>query len=252
MRTFSVMLALLLVVSTCPAQVSAQDSQSTPPRRQSQTQALAPAPATAVPATTLIVPAGTQIPVTLSSPISSKSAKPGKTVRVSTAFPVTVGSLVAIPVGTYLEGVIDKVTKSHSGTTLQMHFTRVIFANGYTVDVDATNQSARVAKPDSGSFMPASFTAGSRDGNGAPHLVLVAQQLPTPPALPHNGPGVGTAIGIGVGLAVVAIVATILAVRHGAGARNGVLFDAGWQFDVVLQNPLTLNAASVAARASGP
>ncbi|MGH9740404.1 MAG: hypothetical protein ACRD4X_17725 [Candidatus Acidiferrales bacterium] len=251
MRTLSVVLALLLIVFTCPAQVPAQDSQSMLPQTQSQV------PAPASPLTTLIVPAGTQIPVVLSSPISSKSAKPGKMVRVSTSFPITVGSQVAIPVGTYFEGVIDKVTKSQSsGTTLRIHFTRVIFANGYTVDVDATNQSARAASPDSASFIPASFTAGNHGGNGAPHLVLAAQQLPPPPLLPpmpHNGLGDGPAIGIAIaiGTAVAIIIGVILAAHHHGGASNAVLFDAGWQFNLVLQNPLTLNAASIAAATSG-
>jgi adenine deaminase len=61
---------------------------------------------------------------------------------------------------------------------------------------------------------------------------------------------IGTAIGIGVGVAVVAIVATILAVRHFGHANDGVLINAGWQFDLILQNPLTLNAASVAESTS--
>lgn len=231
MRILAIVLSVLLVVSTRPAQAPGTDSQQGP--------ALAPAPSSSP---IIVVPQGTQIPATLASPITAKAAKPGRTVRAVTSFPVTVGSQIAIPVGTYFEGVIDKVTKNRrSGPTIEMHFTRIIFPNGYTVDVDATSQSADAAGPDSGSFVPAAFT-----GVDKPHLILTAQQ--EPPPLPH-GPSMGAAIGIGVGLAAAGIIGFIVAAHHGGG-NNGVLFDEGWQFDLVLQGPLSLNAASVAAAAA--
>jgi hypothetical protein len=50
---------------------------------------------------------------------------------------VTVGKQLAIPVGTYVEGVLDKVTKGgRSGPSLKMHFTRLDYVNGYSVDID--------------------------------------------------------------------------------------------------------------------
>jgi len=235
MRILAIVLSVVLMVSTCPAQAPEADSQQAP----AQTAAPAPDLSAAPSSQTVIVPAGTQIPATLASPITAKAAKPGRTVRAVTAFPVTVGSQIAIPVGTYFEGAIDKVTKnSRTGPTIEMHFTRIVFANGYTVNVDASSQSADTSGPDSGSMVAASFRSGD-----APHLVLAAQQAPQPPPVPH--PGMGAAIGIGVGLAAAGIVAFIVAAHHGAG-NNGVLFDAGWQFNLVLQGPLSLSAASLA------
>lgn len=61
----------------------------------------------------------------------------------------------------------------------------------------------------------------------------------------------GAAIGIGVGLAAAGILGAVLAVHH-SRASNGVLFDAGTQFEMVLQTPLSLNAASVAAAVATP
>jgi hypothetical protein len=52
-----------------------------------------------------------------------------------------------------------------------------------------------------------------------------------------------------VGTTVAAIVALVL-LGHHQGGWNGVLFDTGWQFEMVLQSPLTVDAASVAA--AGP
>jgi type IV secretion system protein VirB10 len=203
------------------------------------------------PAQTIVVPEGTRIPATLSSSITTKSARRGTAVRAVTAFPVTVGTQVAIPIGTYMEGVIDKVTRGSSDiSSLHIHFTRMVYANGYTVDIDGINTDAKAMRPQfdrgSNSLEPAAFASES-----APHLVLVAQQSPEPPPLPHPGPSMGTAIGIGVGLTAAGIIGAILAVHH-SRASNGVLFDAGTQFEMVLQSPLTLNAASVAAAIANP
>jgi hypothetical protein len=242
MRTLSLLLAILLVVSTCPAQAPAPNAQPLPPQTQ------APAPMTA-PAQTIVVPEGTRIPATLSASITTKSARRGTAVRAVTAFPVTVGTQVAIPVGTYMEGVIDKVTRGSSDiSSLHIHFTRMVYANGYTVDIDGINTDAKAMGPEfdrgSNSLEPAALTA-----ENAPHLVLVAQQ--SPPPLPHPGPSMGTAIGIGVGFAAAGIVVAVLVARH-SRASNGVLFDAGTQFEMVLQSPLSLNAASVAAAVATP
>lgn len=246
MRILSLILAILLVISTCPAQAPAPNPQALPP----QTQGSAPAPMTS-PAQTIVVPEGTRIPATLSSPITAKSARRGTTVRAVTAFPVTVGTQVAIPSGTYMEGVIDKVTRGRSDiSSLHIHFTRIVYANGYTVDIDGINTDAKALSPEldsgSNSLEPAALTA-----ENAPHLALVAQQAPQPPPLPHPEPSMGTAIGIGVGLAAVGIIGAVLAVHH-SHASNGVLFDTGSQFEMVLQSPLSLNAARVAAAVAAP
>ena len=47
-----------------------------------------------------IVPAATVIPLTLVSQIKSKSTKVGDAVRAQVAFPITVGTQMAIPAGT--------------------------------------------------------------------------------------------------------------------------------------------------------
>jgi hypothetical protein len=214
MRVLIVTVIVLLVASTCGAQAPA--SNLPPPDSQTQTETPAQPPASAM--QMIVVPEGTRIPATLTSPISNKAARPGTPVRAVTSFPVTVGGVVAIPVGTYLEGAIDKVTRNRrTGDTMRMH------------DIDPAR--------------PVAFTSEDE-----PHLVLTAQQ-PQPPPLPHTGPSEGTAIGIGVGLAAAGIIAIVVLAHHGGGG-NGIVFDTGWQFEMVLQAPLPVNAASVAAAAA--
>ena len=51
-------------------------------------------------------------------------------------------------------------------------------------------------------------------------------------------------IALAIAGAVATIVMTILLMRHRGAARE-ILFDSGWQFNMVLQNPVTLDAASL-------
>jgi type IV secretion system protein VirB10 len=193
----------------------------------------------------VIIPAGTRIPLALASPITNKGAKPGAPVRATTGFPVTVGTQVAIPTGAYVQGVIDHVKKSGSGGSLQMHFTRLIYPNGYTVMLDGTNVQA---KADEGGSNTAQSAALAQ--TGVPTLGFAAQQSPPPlPPLPHSGPNTGLIVGGMVGTAAIAVLAIVLTGHHRAG--NALLFDTGWQFDMVLQNPLVIDLGSAGITGAG-
>ncbi len=209
-------------------------------------QAAAPeqSPARAPESQTIVIPAGTRIPMSLASPIQVKSARPGAAVRAVTGFPVTVGSQLAIPAGTYVEGVIDKLVKhGRTGPTLQMHFTRILYSNGYSTAIDGANVMARLITP--GDIEEGDAFAGkSGDGDA-----LIAQS--TVPTLPRNGPSVGTMVGIGIGVTAAVAVAGLLYLHHLGGGGTAQVFDAGWQFEMVLQSPLRVNAASVAAASAG-
>lgn len=227
----------LLIGAACWA----QESTPNPP----QPLPLVQAPgSTATAKGTITLPAGTRVPVTLSSQITTKS-RPGDAVRAVTSFPVTVDTQVAIPAGTYVEGVIDKVDKRTP--SVQMHFTRILYGNGYTVPVDANNMVAK--KIDRDEVFPEAVAFANED---APHYALAALQFPEPPLPqlppppPMPGPRIGPFIGLAVGGAVAVVVAGILFARH-RGGSFGVLFDTGWQFEMVLQSPLSLDASSVTA-----
>lgn len=185
-----ILLVALLTVSTCAAQE--------PMAGAGQPSAPAPQPG-------LAIPAGTQIPLALASPIMAKSARAGSPVRAITQFPVTVGNQVAMPVGTFVEGVIDKVVRSHSTRTLQMHFTRIVFANGYSVTVDGSNLQADALPADSTAPEPPSLATTNEA-----EYALAAQQSPTVPPLKTPGPSIGVAVGAGVGVLAAGIVAAVL------------------------------------------
>jgi hypothetical protein len=88
--------------------------------------------------TALTLPAGTKIQLAMTLPVWSKSVKPGADIYCITAFPVAIDNQIAIPAGTYAQGVIDAMTLPnwHSPhAALLMHFMKLIFANGYTVEL---------------------------------------------------------------------------------------------------------------------
>ena len=186
-------------------------------------QAAAPeqSPARAPESQTIVIPAGTRIPMSLASPIQVKSARPGAAVRAVTGFPVTVGSQLAIPAGTYVEGVIDKLVKhGRTGPTLQMHFTRILYSNGYSTAIDGANVMARLITP--GDIEEGDAFAGkSGDGEALDSAIDGTDFAPQRPLCGNHGghrhwryrgcSGGGTALS-----------ASSRRRRHRAGVRRGL------------------------------
>ena len=223
--------ALLLIASLCAAQTPT----ASPTRSD-----------------TIIVPPSTLVALRLISSIKSRSTKPGDPVRAVVAFPVAIGSRVAIPAGTFVEGVVNKVNahpRSSDTATVQLRFTRLLFSNGYSAPLVATNTQAMLLAPDTAGH-PVILLADARDG--APYLGVPGQTNPQPPPLPSVGPSPGTLAGIGIGAVVGILVLSLTLGHHHAAHTDYVLFDSGWQFQMALQEPLTLDATQVAAAAALP
>jgi hypothetical protein len=94
-------------------------------------------PAPAVDAHSVVIPAGTKVPLTLKQAISTKNAREGDPVYAETAFPFVANDRMLIPAGTYVQGKISHVEHSKrrfkSGAALLIHFTSMIYPTGYTV-----------------------------------------------------------------------------------------------------------------------
>ena len=141
MRRFAVLVLVSLL--GFPASASAIQIQSTPAQ---------PSPASSTAAIT--VPAGTKVELVVTRPEWAQSAKDGDTIYAQTSFPVVAGGGMAIPAGTYVEGTIENVTKPTrkvNRAELQVLFTKIVFANGYTVELpgaESTMQAPEaVAEP---------------------------------------------------------------------------------------------------------
>jgi type IV secretion system protein VirB10 len=87
---------------------------------------------------TVTVPAGTKIPLVLKQGISTKNAKVGDHVYLRTNFPFVQDGLMVIPEGTYVQGEITNVKRAgrvKGRAEVMMHFSTLIFPNGYTVSL---------------------------------------------------------------------------------------------------------------------
>jgi hypothetical protein len=84
----------------------------------------------------MVIPAGTKVPLSLAQAISTKSAREGDPVYAQTTFPYVLNERILIPAGTYIQGKISRV--EHAGhakkrAELLIHFTSMIYPSGYTV-----------------------------------------------------------------------------------------------------------------------
>ena len=110
-------LACVLASATLVAVAAAQEAQTAQPG-------------------TILIPAGTKVPLRLESGISTKNAKPGDGVYARTTFPVTVDDRIVVPAGTYIQGEIAEVKRAghvHGKAEVLMHFRTMIYPSGYTV-----------------------------------------------------------------------------------------------------------------------
>jgi hypothetical protein len=161
-----------------------------------------------------------------------------------TTFPITVGKDLAVPQGTFVEGDIVKVSKRGSTrfNGLQINFTQLVFTSGYNVELDGSVAESRAILPD----------AHHSTGTGTEGLMATSlQQGPTPPPLPQVGPPKGPIIGAMLG-STAALMVTAIIFRHRHGQGWPADFDIGFQFEMILQTPLTLDSTRISAAASAP
>jgi len=84
----------------------------------------------------ITVPVGTKVPVVLGHAISTKNARENDNVYGETNFPIVINGKVAIPPGTYVQGVITRSKRPgrvKGKGELLVHFNSLIFPNGYTL-----------------------------------------------------------------------------------------------------------------------
>ncbi len=220
---------LLLVFLLGSAMAGAQQSNQTsaPP---------APEPRDPSKAATVVLPAGTHVPLRLTQAISTKTARTGDGVYAETTFPVTVENKMVIPPGTYVQGRITSVKKAgrvKGVAELQIHFTSLIYPSGYTVMLPGALESApgveNAQRTDEEGKIKGEGKGGKVAGDAATYGATGAV---------IGGLGAhsvkGAAIGGGLGAAAGLAVATL--------TRNtDVRMEPGTTLEMILQRPLELN-----------
>ncbi len=217
-------------------------------------QAAAPAAAPAEPAAapkTFTVPAGTKVLLELRSAINTKSAKPGDGVYLSSIFPVTVGNRVMIPVGVFVQGVVDNVIHPDRGARkaqLDMHFTSMIFPNGTVVEIpgvvdDLPGASKQTVKGDGEGTIQQNGDKGRNAGETAKVALPSGAGVGTIGGAESGHPLEGGLAGLGAGAAAVGLVALF--------TKNAdVNIPSGTQVEMELQRPLILQEENLSAAGS--
>jgi len=185
------------------------------------------------------VPAGTRIPLVLKHAISTRSVRPGDPVYLETSFPVAQNNRILIPAGTYVQGVVDNVRRPGrvSGRAeLLMHFTSLIFPNGYTLSLPGAVQGVPGADNSKVKDNEGTIQADSQKGKDAATIARTTGTGAAIGALASGGKGAG--IGAGAGGAVG--LATVLLSRG-----QDVRMEAGSTVEMELQRPLVLEEARV-------
>jgi len=233
------------------AQAPAQDAPAAPPATNAAPASEPnPQPASDAPKT-YIVPAGTKVLLELKSAINTKSAKPGDGVYLTSVFPVSVGSRVMLPVGIYVQGVIDNVVHPNRGARkaqLDMHFTSMIFPNGTVVEIPGVVDSLpgakkqTVANDDEGTIQQEG-DKGRNAGETAKVALPTGGGIGTIGGAQSGHPIEGGLAGLGVGAAAVGLVSLF--------TRNADLdIPSGTQVEMVLQRPLILQEGNLSAAGS--
>jgi type IV secretion system protein VirB10 len=242
------LLAVLLLTSLAAAQQSATPDVNAPATQQNipvltdpkatpvTTPTVHQVPASSPDAEAYTLAAGTRIAVTLKHAISTKSARENDPVYAETSFPVVSNGKVVIPVGTYVQGVVQRAQRPgrvKGRGELVLHFNTLIFPSGYTLllpgAIDSVPGAEKTEMKDKkegtiesqGTKGKDAGTVASTAGTGAAIGAVVARSA--------GGAATGGAIGAGVGLASVLL-------TRGPDVR----IESGTLVDMVLERDITV------------
>ena len=235
-------LATLIIITCAAALGLAQNSE---PSNEQPALPTAPepqaAPAPAQPAT-VTIPSGTRFALVLTHPISSKTVHRGDDIYAQTTAPVAIGDQVVIPAGTYVQGVVEKLSRDDSRGEIQLQSASVIFPDGYIAHVGGplqveSDEGTAWANPSGGTRAGAIIAPAAGLGIGAAigaaahttHSSTLAGQVIT--SSTAKGLAIGSIVGLAAGAAVAIVVLT-----H----SHQFFVDVGSPMQMTLQQPMIL------------
>jgi len=205
--------------------------------------AVTPAPAASESSTTVLsIPAGTRVPLLLKQAISTKTAREGDPVYAETSFPFVVNEHVVIPAGTYIQGKIMRAQRGghvKGRAELLIHFTSMIYPNGYTVMLGGSIENTPGAEKTSMKDSEGTIRQDSDAGRKAKEAAEGATTGAVIGAVTNGGKGAGIGAGIGgvTGLA-------ISMLSRGADVR----LEPGTSIEMEIQREVTVDASRVSSR----
>jgi hypothetical protein len=154
----------------------------------------------------VVVPAGTVIPIVLTSSISTKNAHDGDGVYAKTSFPVTVDNKIVIPEGTYVRGKITEVKrpgKVKGKGELTLNFQTFVLANGVNIPVYTSLRGSGSAGERRGEATIQGDASKSQDAGTIERTTVEGAGIGAIASRSAQGAGIGGAAGAAVGAATV-------------------------------------------------
>jgi type IV secretion system protein VirB10 len=177
----------------------------------------------------LVVPAGTVIPITLTTRISTKHAKDGDGIYGKTAFPVTVNNKIVIPEGSWVRGKVTEVKRpgrvSGKGE-LTLNFQTLVLPSGITMPIYSSLGGTSGAGEKKGE---ATVQGDSSKGEDAKTVGTTAAQGTLIGVIADGG--TGAAVG-GAGGAAIGAAAVLLS------RGKDLVLEPGTTIEIVLDRPL--------------
>jgi type IV secretion system protein VirB10 len=189
----------------------------------------------------LTIPAGTKVPVVLKHAVSTKGNREGDSVYAETSFPVVENGHMLVPAGTYVQGRITKIEtpgRIKGRASVLMHFTTLIYPNGYTVLLPGAVENAPGVDKTHVKDEEGTIQADSQKGQDAATIASTAGTGAVVGGLSNGGKG--AAIGAGVGGAVGAAIAML-------SKGNDVKLDVGTSIEMVIQRDVPLDPSRIQA-----
>jgi len=193
------------------------------------------------PVSTLSIPAGTKIPVALKHALSTKSAREGDSVYAETAFPFVLNDRVLVPAGTYVQGRIIQVQRGgrlKGRAELLIHFTTLVYPNGYTVLLPGSVENVPGAEKTSMEGEEGTIRQDSQKGEKIGTIASTAGTGAVIGGVTRGGKG--AAIGAGIGGAVGTAIALLT-------RGNDVRLESGTTIEMIIQRAVPLDVSRLPA-----
>jgi len=260
----AIVAVVLFATLNCLAQDPAQDQDKDQPQASQQPNSR-PAPTQAATNfSTVTIPGGTRIALVLTQPIQTRQVHRGDDIYAQINSPVSSGTEVVIPIGTFVQGKVEKLERRAGRGEIRLQSMSITFPDGYVIPITdpallVTDEGYALKDPGPGRSTAAFVLPFAGAGLGAliGHSVGSAQSTLTTtnppgcnPALPYclsssmtvpGRKGIDTGIGATVGAAAGGIGALVMLVS----SRNFYM-DVGTPVEMTLQHPLSLQQNEVA------
>jgi type IV secretion system protein VirB10 len=189
----------------------------------------------------ITIPAGTKIPIALKNTISTKANHEGDPIYAQSTFPVVINDKIVIPEGTYVQGKISSIKPAghiKGRAEVLVHFTSLIYPNGYTVVLPGSIENAPSVENGKVKDKEGTIQGDSNKGKTAATIAAPAADGALTGAVIHGGEGalIGGAAGAAVGTAIAML-----------SRGNEVKMGPGTTLEVVLQRDVPVDGARISS-----